>query len=108
MNAEIQSFLRELTDSTRNGHLRWGCSSIVDEYKLEMRAGVLMIAYNSNTDRKLTLHLFRGLGNDQILCEAQPSELDYGLLSELYSCARNSLSVTINELRAEIGVRMQK
>lgn len=103
MNADFYAFVRELVNETRNGHLRWGNSSVKDEYKLELQAGVLMITCNNSPVVKYTLHLFRSLGNDQILCEATPSDMDYHILSELYSCARSSLSVTISELRAEIS-----
>ncbi len=108
MNDQLNRLVSNLINDTQNGRIRWSASSIKDEYRLELQSGVLLISKKSIPEPTVVLHLFRRLGDDQVLCEAKLSEQDYGQLSSLYSCIEHSFYVTVDSLLAELTLLSKK
>ncbi len=102
MNNKLFSFINNLISDTNSGKIRWSASSVSDEYRLDMPSGLLLISYSGVDESRITLHLFRKSGGDQLICSAKVAEESYGLLSSLYHCVQNSFSVTIDSLISEL------
>lgn len=113
MEATNKKLIQLVLDKTKAKLLSWTRGSSVNEYKAELNAATLYIAYNYNDNsnsfvplEELSMYMYNGTGAPISLAHELSNNLDYGLLYELYLVAKDSStkeSETICELFNELN-----
>lgn len=108
MNVQLNSLISNLVSETQSNRIHWSASGVRDEFRLDMPSGVLLVSSKNNPAPCIALKFFRGLGDEQTLCEAKSTEPDYATLWNLYSCVQRSFFVTIDSLMSELAAISKK
>lgn len=111
MNSTNEKLIRLLLAKTKNKLIVWSRSSMINEYKTELKSATIHVSYGESVAigainlEYFSVSMYNGTGAPISLAHEETGDSGFDLLSQLYDAAKDSCtreSETISNLLEEL------